>query len=259
MKRNRLFLAAAGSTLLLSAAALGLPGIRAASAATPDTFADQAQANPCLITLPNDPTGTVYQNPTGCPDPSTLPGSAIGAPLSPGGAPLLTPANTFGVPLFPSSNPLLVPANTITTPVIIGSGGQLILAPTSITTLPTVFTPAAAVVNESTFLALVAQQLGVSQGSLTFAFEQAEASVAAQGQTGVAQDLLLNLVAQQLGVVRTTLNAALQQAASAEINALLQSGQISLAQASADETAIANGQYGLGLGFGIPTISAPAV
>ena len=166
MNRNRLFQAAAGSALALSAVTLGLAGIAGASAAAPDASGNLSAGNICIVTIPNDPTGTVLQNPTACPDPtSAMPASAIGAPLFPSDA-AQTIGVPVGVPLFPVG------------------GSQFVGTPTVVTTIPTILAPTAAVaVNESTFLALTAQQLGVSQSALIVAFEQAEPLVLTLGQS----------------------------------------------------------------------------
>ncbi len=113
-------------------------------------------------------------------------------------------------------------------------------------------------VNQDSYLNLVAQQIGVSRASLNYAFQQAEAT-AAQAGVALTQDQLLNLVAGYLGVDRYSLNVALQQAAYAEVAALQQSGLLSAAQASVYDSYISAGIYGVGLGFGIPGLSAAAI
>jgi hypothetical protein len=113
-------------------------------------------------------------------------------------------------------------------------------------------------VNQDSFMNLVARQLGVDRNSLNVAFQQAEA-VAAQSLLRPTQDQMLALVAGYLGVNPFNLTVAIQQSAFIEVGVLQQYGLISADQASIFDASIASGVYGLGLGFGIPGFSAPAI
>lgn len=205
---------------LLGAALLGAAGVQAAMAQTPAGDTPQCPVAVNAVDATNCMPGTVT---------TTNQGGQVFV-LTPGGI-------------------VLLPGGSV---VIPGTFGSL---PTGVVLQTTIGT---AGVNEDSFLNLTAQALGVSRLSLNTAFQQAEA-VLALSPLSATQDALLNLVAQNLGVARVSLDAALQQAGVIEVNTLLQAGLITPAQAAAFDASIATDQFALGLGFGIPDFSAPAI